>query len=411
MKARLQEALDEEAERERQARRLASAGPKPPRFVGSREENLSSSEEEDGGCNSAAEFQALAKAREEGFNGTFSFDTMEHAIDTAGWEPNADEGSSSEEDSPHDALLVRPVLFHILRELSYVHGPPKRVALRAHQVCSTWRDTARAAWFLYRSAAPSVLVVPDLIAARFSVTALTKLDASDISTRNTAELAKFLGRHCTGLVSFVMHGGNFTEGCEDLVGCAHLEELDISYSEKLFPPALTAVVLACRRLRILKLRECTVSQQFLQTVPQCPSLSELDLSGLRFNHGKIPLLRWSELLQALGKSCKKLKRLTVDVYFRADWLPSVELRALGDALEQPVRCSVESCEILSLSKEDIVAMLKDDPGLDTNNIPEGIADPDLIRSRATTQHDGHTHTFIFGQPHLVEESQNEASVT
>lgn len=356
-------------------------------------------------CLSPAEFQALAKAREEGFDGTFCFDAVEDAIDTQGWDPHAG-SSESEEDvpAPHRALFERQVLFHILRELSFVHGLPKRVALRAHQVCRTWREAAQAGWFLFRSAAPETLVLSDLVAARFSVTALTNLDASDISTQDTAALAKFLGIHCTGLVSFVMRRGNFTEGCEGLAGCAHLEELDISFSEKLYPPALTSVVVACRRLRILKLRQCTVSHQFLQTVPRCPLLRELDISGLRFNHGKIPLLRWSELFETLGKNCKKLKRLTVDVFFRADWLPNAELRALADALQTPVRCSVEGCEILSLSKEDVAAMLEDEPGLSEETITEPVQG---LRSRETTQHDGHTHTFVFGHPHMADDSTSE----
>jgi len=240
-----------------------------------------------------------------------------------------------------------------------------------------------------------------LVTARFSTTALTTLDASDVSTQDTVELCRFLGGHCTGLVSFVMHRGNFVEGCDALVGCSHLEELDLSFSQELFPPALTAVLISCRRLQTLKLRQCTVSHELMQTVPQCPRLLDLDLSGLKFNHGKIPLLRWSQLLEALGKDCKELKRLTVDVFFRPDWLPTVELRALADALEKPVRCSVSGCEILSLSQDDIASMLQDDPDLEEKNITEAVQNPNLLRSRETCCHDGHTHTFVFGQQDLA----------
>ena len=217
LQARLDEALAEEARLEAEARRQASAGPKPPRFLGSRDDRDLEPIFDDSPFSSTAELLAAQKAEAGGFEGSFCFLEQDPGvlIDERGWRSKNEWSSDGEGDiesqnhtyiPSSEALFQRKILFHIYRELSWVNGPPPRSSLKIHQVCRTWREATRSAWFLKCQATLGTGIledgphstpfrVDDIVQNRFSVTALMHLDASRCPPEYTVRLAKFLGIH------------------------------------------------------------------------------------------------------------------------------------------------------------------------------------------------------------------------
>jgi hypothetical protein len=120
----------------------------------------------------------------------------------------------------------------VLCHLSWYDGPPRRIALRAHQVSKAWHITCDAAWFLKRRAAPEEIDTQALLSANI-LTPLLDLDVSGdlirrmpiqewerlltflgetLSIHHANPTCPLAGHHCTNLRSLAMPGGVLPAG-------------------------------------------------------------------------------------------------------------------------------------------------------------------------------------------------------
>jgi len=180
--------------------------------------------------------------------------------------------TSDENLQPTGSLVLcedRRVLFLVLRHLSWSTGPPSHIAKRAHEVCKVFNRGCKDAWFLQRRARIDPLEdfsIEDMISPFSFTTTLVELDASHsiVGRDHLPQLMGFLGSFCPALTRLTLHRSHFIHGCGVLAKCSRLELLDLSYAEVLCADALTQVLEACHRLKIIKLQDCHVSHHVLK---------------------------------------------------------------------------------------------------------------------------------------------------